>query len=65
MQCILLVTFGTIRSENNFCIKLIEMVVKTVNQLNNFDFSCIQYIRQSVNYNTIGSCLRKSLLRLV
>ena len=36
---ILLVTFGPIRSENICCIKLIEMVVKTVNQLINFDFN--------------------------
>ena len=36
---ILLVTFGPIRSENICCIKLIEMAVKTVNQLNNFDFN--------------------------
>lgn len=36
---ILLVTFGPIRSENICGIKLIEMAVKTVNQLNNFDFN--------------------------
>ena len=36
---ILLVTFGPIRSENICCIKLIEMVVKTVNQLINFDLN--------------------------
>ena len=38
VQCILLITFGPLRSEN-ICIKLIEMVVKTVNQLINFDFN--------------------------
>ena len=36
-----LVTIGPIRSENSCCIKLIEMVVKSFNQLKNFKFNCI------------------------
>ena len=44
VQCILLITFGPIRSENICCIKLIEMVVKTVNQLINFDFNSFLHL---------------------
>ena len=59
-----LVTNGPIRSENSCCIKLIEMVVKSFNQLKNSSLTAF-YILQSVHYNTIGSFSRKSFLRPV
>lgn len=56
-----LVTNGPIRSENSCCIKLIEMVVKSFNQLKNSSLTAF-YILQSVQTRVTESLRWKTAL---